>query len=428
VKRFYIQRDKSIPPSDFDVFRVDDNLFTGEDDFAEAFTTPSSLELDLLLIASSIFAVDRAYSRGAREDICRSMELSIPIVNFARLYPLIPLIEETLYRLSNDAWTIIFRQEPGNPEGNNLMGEIRGRTLLFSGGLDSFAASIELGNEPESLQLVSHITRNRIIDESQKALCNILRHRGYTLPHHQCFISSRSGGPTNLAHDDENSQRTRSFVFLVLAALMARRSGHKEIIYIAENGQMAIHLPLTCGRIGAFSTHTAHPEVILSMEKFLNSALMNDFKIINPYVHRTKREVVQVVYNFAPEAIQLSNSCWRNTRLPEGTSHCGGCIPCLIRRIAIECITADNTRYKRNPFLEDVLSLSPEDEARRNLLDLAEFINKIEHNNDEEIVSEWPELYSEAIDSRAVIEMYRRFSFEARTIFNRYPKLQYLLQ
>ena len=55
----------------------------------------------------------------------------------------------------------------------------------------------------------------------------------------------------------ENSQRTRSFLFLVLGALAARRAGHIEIVYLAENGQMAIHLPLTQGRIGAFSTHTA---------------------------------------------------------------------------------------------------------------------------------------------------------------------------
>jgi hypothetical protein len=39
----------------------------------------------------------------------------------------------------------------------------------------------------------------------------------------------------------ESSQRTRSFLFLVIASIAARRSGFHDVILIAENGQMAIH-------------------------------------------------------------------------------------------------------------------------------------------------------------------------------------------
>src|SRR5213082_2450013 len=61
----------------------------------------------------------------------------------------------------------------------------------------------------------------------------------------------------NLIFDAESSQRTRSFLFLTVAALCARRVGHQNIVVIAENGQMAVHLPVTEGRIGPFSTRTA---------------------------------------------------------------------------------------------------------------------------------------------------------------------------
>jgi 7-cyano-7-deazaguanine synthase in queuosine biosynthesis len=428
MRRFFVQRDKSAPPSNVSVLRVGNTLFTGEDDFASAFGDPSSLESDMLLLASAVFAADRAYARGEREGVCRNFELSFPIVNHARLHPLVFLIEKILYRLSNDAWKLEFRQGSGSPEGHFRTPKEKGRTLLFSGGLDSLAAAIEFGKSPGSLQLVSHKTRNRINDASQKALYKILKNKGYKLKHYQCFISSRSGGASDLQHDEENTQRTRSFVFLILGALMARRSGHKEIIYLAENGQMAIHLPLTHGRIGAFSTHTAHPEVLLSMQGFLSQALDMEFRIINPYVHRTKGEVVQVVYDSAPEAIPIANSCWRNTRLPAHVTHCGECIPCFTRRIAIEHnVTPDPTRYHRDPWVEDIVSLAPEDEARRNLVDLAELVKRFERDDEETILSEWPELYYEGINAAEVISMYRRFSTEARSVLGRYRGFRPLL-
>jgi 7-cyano-7-deazaguanine synthase in queuosine biosynthesis len=427
MRRFFVQR-KSLPAlSDAYILQVSDNLISGEDDFALAFGQPSSLEKDLLLLASSIFAADRGYARGQREQICREFEISIPVVNYARLYPLKTLIEKVLHRLSNDAWKLEFRQESGSQEEHFPMPEEKGGTLLFSGGLDSFAAAIEFGTSPRSLQLVSHKTRNRIIDESQRLLNRVLIDHGYDLMHYQLFVSSRSGGPSDLQHDEENTQRTRSFLFLILGALAGRRSGHRELVYLAENGQMAIHLPLTPGRIGAFSTHTAHPEILISMEEFLSQVLDVKFRIINPYVHRTKREIVEIVYRAVPEAIPITNSCWRNARLPANVTHCGECIPCFVRRIAIEYVTSDQTMYRCDPWVEDLSSLGPDDEARRNLVDLAEFIKRFELDDDEAIMSEWPELYYEGINAVEAISMYRRFSAEARMVLGRYPTIRPLL-
>ena len=423
MRYFFTQLEKERPPKDASVLSVSRNLFSGVDDFSEAFGKPSSLESDLLILASSIFAADRAYVRGERENITRNVRLSVPIVNYATLNPLIPLIEKALYRLSSDGWQIEFRQQSGRPEKKVAHRVGSGQTLLFSGGLDSLAAAIEYGGSGSDLQLVSHITRNRITRESQKKLSTLLRARGYVSPHFQCFISSRSGGPTQLEHDEENSQRTRSFVFLVLGAIMARRAGHGRLIYLAENGQMAIHLPLTHGRVGAFSTHTAHPDVLTSIQEFITRALNVDFTIVNPYVHRTKKEVVEIVFQKIPESIPISNSCWRNTRLPSGTAHCGSCIPCYIRRIAIESLTSDATKYHRDPWIENVSALPPDDDARRNIADLTELIKRFEVFNDETILSEWPELYSSAINADEVIAMYRRFAREARAVMGRYPML-----
>jgi hypothetical protein len=55
---------------------------------------------------------------------------------------------------------------------------------------------------------------------------------------------------------------------------------------------MAIHLPLTAARIGAFSTHTAHPDFVIEMEGLLGDVLSFKLRIVNPFLYRTKAECV----------------------------------------------------------------------------------------------------------------------------------------
>jgi|GEM_PF-3171342 len=40
MRRFFVQRDKSAPPSNVSALRVGETLFTGEDDFASGFSAP----------------------------------------------------------------------------------------------------------------------------------------------------------------------------------------------------------------------------------------------------------------------------------------------------------------------------------------------------------------------------------------------------
>lgn len=391
---------------------------SGVSDFRRVFGEPTTLERDLLRLAGAVFAADRATTRGEREDITRHFALRLPAVNAARLDSCVPLIERVLRTLSNDSWTITIEDMEGPPEGDYPRAGEPGATLLFSGGLDSLAAGLEFGRRDRPLQLVSHVTKNKAIDIAQHALAERIASTGRSVQHRQFFVSSRSGGRWGLEHDAESSQRTRSFLFLVLAALVARRTRCPDIVYMAENGQMAIHLPLVTSRVGAFSTHTAHPDVLADMEALLQTALRTELHITNPYVHRTKAEVVAVITREMPDAIQISNSCWRSGRLPTGVSHCGACVPCLERRIAVRRLMPDDpTAYARDVFSEDLSSLPEDDDGRRNLYDLVEFVARIRAESPEEIMSEWPELYSEHVDARAVIDMYKRFAEEAAEVF-----------
>lgn len=190
---------------------------------------------------------------------------------------------------------------------------------------------------------------------------------------------------------------------------------------IAENGQMAIHLPLNSARIAAFSTHTAHPDVLVQMQLFLRGAFGIEFVIQNPYLLKTKKEVIEPIVKNVPDAIPVSNSCWKNSRMTKGASHCGECIPCFIRRIAIESYQPDKTAYARDVFKAKFGSLEPGDEGRRNLADLGELTLKFERLSDAELFDEWPELFSENIDAPGTIKMYRRAAAETRAILSKYP-------
>lgn len=397
------------------------NLLTGLPTFEEHFGEASSLECDLLLLAASVFAVDRAEGRGEREEFVRNISLSVPVVNTGILTPLIPLLERLLRLLSSDNWEIDFRQVVGEPEGKQEEVEILGTTLLFSGGLDSCAGALKLLSDGEPLQLVSHVTKNLATRRAQEKLVAMLTGEGHELDHFQFMVSSRDGGPSKLKHAVENTQRTRSFLFLTLAALVARQTGFRRLLMIAENGQFAIHLPLSSARMGAFSTHTGHPEFLAGMQDFLQKSLKVVLEIANPFVYLTKAEVTKIVLDNLPDAVPATTSCWKNARMPAGYTHCGECLPCFARRISIETFGNDPTAYVRDVWSEDIGALPPEDDGRRNVVELVQFVDRITNESKQELLHSFPELYSQAIDADQTIDMYKRFASETRKVFEAYP-------
>ncbi len=402
-------------------------LVTGERDLVKLGGVVSSVERDLLHVAAAVFAADRAVERGEREGYQRSVQLTVPVVNIGRLLPLQGLIERVLRALSNDAWEVRFQQAPGDLSTFVPAQPQPGRVLLFSGGLDSLAGAIAMSRDGLACTLVSHVTHNQTVRTAQANLASRLGEVGLDFPRFSFFVSSKQTCAEGSRHDAEESQRTRSFVFLLLAAIVASRRGHEEIVMIAENGQMAIHLPLNGARLGGFSTHTAHPEVLGLMEEVISGIWERDFRIVNPFVYRTKAEVVRLVLETIPAAIPESVSCWRSARLPSGCLHCGECVPCYVRRIALESLGSDPTTYARNPWAEDMARLSDDDQGKRNLVDLCEFIRCFATMTESDLTAEWPELYSNSLDAKATIAMYRRFAKEGSRVLSGYPAPKALL-
>ena len=412
------------------LLRPDVNLNTGVKQFESVFGPTSSLERDLLTLASAIHAYDIAHKRGMREDINRDMVMAIPVVNYHALNGQKARLERFLNVLSDDNWTLTFERTAGEVEPMIQWPHSSGRTLLFSGGLDSLAAAVDLLDEfgPSGIQLASHITGNSSTITSQRKLHTYLAEKyGGAIQR----VEVRTGGKDTdeLEYPKDNpevSQRTRSFLFLTIAALAARRRGMSDVVFIAENGQMAIHLPLSAGRIGAFSTHTAHPEFVTSVAEFFTEVLDYEIRVENPFLYRTKAEVVAKLANDHQEAIPVSNSCWRSSH--HFGKHCGSCVPCYIRRIALEYHGVSVDPWIVDMFAADLSGLDYDHEGKRNLTELGSFAHAFRSLSDSQIDFEYPEVYSDHFDRDKAIAMYRRFSNEAGVVISRYAGLGCLMR
>jgi 7-cyano-7-deazaguanine synthase in queuosine biosynthesis len=401
------------------------NLVTGERELARELSVDlTSLERDLLTLAAGVYALDIAAQRGPRESAYRSLELEIPVVNEQVFAALRDELEYALYVLSPDNWRLHFRTAAGAPEANLDWPAASGTTLLFSGGLDSLAAAVELMATGTSVQLVSHYTANPVISQSQANLEDYLVDNFGALSRTKVRVGGRSsrGLPFPSDQERETSQRTRSFLFVTLAAIVARRSGHRRVVLMAENGPMAIHLALSTARLGPFSTHTAHPEYLQLAGALFTRLLRVPIDIENPYLYRTKAAVVAPVVQGYREAIPMSVSCWRGSR--QAVNHCGVCVPCLMRRISLEYNGYQDDEYARDIFREDISQLEPGDDGRRNLTELAEFaVRWGAARSDAEMTDAFPDIYNQAVDIAQATALYRRFAEEALSVFGRYPNV-----
>src|SRR5437867_4163279 len=92
------------------------NLRWGGTAFKDAFGALTSLEEDLLVLGSAIFACDLAFKRGERENITRTIHLRVLVVNHQAFERVREDLERILYVLSHDNWTVTLSRRKGAPE------------------------------------------------------------------------------------------------------------------------------------------------------------------------------------------------------------------------------------------------------------------------------------------------------------------------
>ena len=203
--------------------------------------------------------------------------------------------------------------------------------VLFSGGLDSFAGSVELLlREGKNVALVSHQS-STMVASRQTMLVDALRQR--TRPRQLFHVPV----VINKNHERgcEFTQRTRSFLFAALGAVVAALFGRNRILFF-ENGIVSLNFPTAEHVLGARATRTTHPRVIEGFSRLFSTLLCDTIAVENPFFWKTKSEVVQVIADLGcADLIDETFSCTRVRKATQIGKHCGVCSQCIDRRFGI---------------------------------------------------------------------------------------------
>ncbi len=325
--------------------------------------------LDLLDFSISIYIGDEIVSRLTGDDgWTRSFEIYSPVHNPAIWKDSELVLKEVLEFLSGDLysfkWHKLLRQIPRKKHRHQIIKNDFDVICLFSGGIDSFVGAYKLLEEKKRVLLVGHYA-DGLTSNTQQIIFKALKDKfGDRVNLLQCFVakSKRAYPRYKLFEKSEDTHRTRSLLFLSIALTIA---GYFKVntIYIPENGVIALNIPLTLSRMGSLSTRTTHPRFINLLSSFLNQlGIFDKLILLNPFTFKTKTEVVKLLPQEMHGVLQKTISCahsaavrWRGKKQ---TWHCGYCVPCLYRRIALMEIGKDTARDYAIDVFNDFPKLS----------------------------------------------------------------------
>ena len=266
----------------------------------------------------------------------RQIDLTIHLSNPSVWEPVKLELEKTLKFLTGDFWFLTFKgngvPSPALPirylTNFKPTGFEEDCICLLSGGVDSLAGAIDLVTEGLKPIFVSQVVRGdaktqRIFAEK---ICSESRHFQWN---HNIQTNEKPEGST----------RGRSITFFAFAALAASaiqfQSGSPTKIYVPENGFISLNIPFHSGRMGSLSTKTTHPVFLNNLQNIWNEVGIN-LNLIMPFQFMTKGEVLKDCNDkqLLKELVFRSVSCgkYRVYKM----QHCGRCVPCLVRRAAIQ--------------------------------------------------------------------------------------------
>ncbi len=324
-------------------FEVGDVAISLKQDVKRSGIKPSVEAWDFCSIAMAVAAVDESAPRAKSVDgWTRTLEVEIHLYEPLIWQGQIPNIEKTLRFLTGDIWRITITDggdRPPLPKKVNTP-DVNCVSLL-SGGVDSLIGAIDLCRSGEKPLLISKLVKGDKDFQVEAAM---------RLVPNDCHMQWSFNSRTPFAR--EKSTRGRSLIFFAFAALAASSifesigDGKTVKIYIPENGFISLNLPLTPLRIGTLSTKTTHPVYLRGLQEIwdavgIKAALVSPFE----YRFRTKGEMLEecLDMDLLRELIGLSTSCGRYGVYNH--THCGRCVPCLVRRGAfLKARLSDTTK------------------------------------------------------------------------------------
>lgn len=308
---------------------------------------PSEIGIDLLVVAAHVHAADTRISRAeqSQDSWTREIRLVVPVSDPTRWTAVTPTLTKALNFLTGDRWTVGYRARPprfvtiASETPPTLLAPPFDAVSLFSGGLDSFIGAIDLLQSGSTPLLISHFGEGATSDAQGKLFSGLKKNYAKS-----SFERLRVGMTfaDGLVEDvgSENTTRGRSFLFFALGVFAGTGLGKSFTLRVPENGLIALNVPLDPLRLGSNSTRTTHPYYMARWNDLLQE-LGVDGRVENPYWDKTKGEMASACANpvllakLAPDSLSCSSPAkgrWQGL----GIEHCGYCLPCLIRRAALD--------------------------------------------------------------------------------------------
>jgi 7-cyano-7-deazaguanine synthase in queuosine biosynthesis len=304
--------------------------------------------VDLLEIASYVFSADCATRRGTEwsdndstEPWNRDFAFVIPVRDLAfwSSEAIQSLIVEVLTFLSDDRYSFSFvslkRERPYQQQYlefgsfNEWPFHAPERVVMFSGGLDSLAGAVETAKRGQNTVLVSHRPVSTMSARQSKLFKELARSFPQRFLHVPVWINKKE------RLGQEPTQRTRSFLFAALGAVVAESINAGGLRFF-ENGVVSLNLPVADEVLRSRASRTTHPITLHLLQSLCAAVAKREFVIDNPYFYKTKSEVVEVLSGAGvPHLISHTCSCAHSMFKAKSQWHCGRCSQCIDRRFAV---------------------------------------------------------------------------------------------
>lgn len=301
---------------------------------------------DLIEVATYIYSADRLCRRGADtmarmgSEWRRRFHFVIPVrrLDIWRRQDVVESLVEALEYLTEDSFSFAFVPGSGSwglepylgfdqPEAQAYPVD---EVMLFSGGLDSLGGAVDaLFRRSQSVALVTHRS-STFVAGRQNGLAAELSSRAASGAVFYAPIWVRKGDQEPVEH----TQRSRSFLFAALGGALACMFG-KSRFFFYENGITSFNLPIAEHVVGSRASRTTHPRTLANIQRLLSLLLDRPMTIENPFLWKTKAEVVDSITTASRDLIPVTISCAGVRDLPMKGTQCGVCSQCVERRFAL---------------------------------------------------------------------------------------------
>jgi len=365
---------------------------------------------DYARIAAAVYAADRNIKRPSKKGNdfwVRKLRLTLPVnePDFWNLPYTIKLMTEALYFLTGDDWFFEFIGAQRKPPLKYLCFDSleTAKYFLYSGGLDSAAGLVKYAFEHPKETIIPLLIGHRCnmsvkvknqIECIRKKFPNVAK---------EMVASFKMSSPKN----EERSQRSRNFLFLVIAGLAA--GVHKgDSVLVGENGIGSINLPLSTLMISTMATRGTHPTFMRMMSDLSSHVLGRSIEYSLPNLHLTKGELVRTLKEFKLEELATSTFSCAHPLREKTANQCGQCPACIFRRhsLWVAGIAERGERYKQHLF--EAGSKSITQIAREALCNFLEMIERIGMSKTNGTI-DWIESHCAATGMTATPELYDLF-------------------